>query len=296
MNTDNRFDNKLFTLLLIRKWKTVLIFALLGAILFGVPYALSRTVIGSFNYRGEVTVHIEYAEDSAGNQMDYINYYSWQTWIGSDEFLDDMEAAGLVQKDTERSMLSAYVGSDVRLVTFTVTGKNADRVKELTNVLSGFVSSELVSIVPEVKEAKVINTEYLGKYFVYNSIPQVTVFGLIVGLIVGIIFSWIMVILDDSLYIPGLFSGETGLKELEDAEGTTELVIDKDIPDIKDVTGSVLLVINAGARNGKIIGRVIDECAHKGIEIKGFKAAGLDEKLVKAYYRPANFPGLFMRG
>lgn len=295
MNRDNHFDNKLFTLLLIRKWKTVLIFTILGALILGVPYALSRTVIGNFNYRGEVTVHVEYAEDSAGNQMDYINYYSWQTWITSDVFLDDMEAAGLIDRETERDMLSAYVGSDVRIVTFTVTGKNASRVEELTNNLNGFIAGELGAIVSEINNAEVIKSDYLGKYFVYNSIPEVTVFGALLGLIAGIILSWIMVILDDSLYIPGLFEKESGLKELKEPQDK-EFIIDRKLPLPGTLENGITLVIKAGAHNGKLIEFVLNECEKCGITIKGFRVMDTDEKLVRAYYKPSVFPNLFMRG
>ncbi|MBO7600554.1 MAG: hypothetical protein J6S95_05325 [Lachnospiraceae bacterium] len=48
---NKEFDGKLFAILLLNKWKQILIATIAVSLIIGVPYLLSKTVIGFFDYR-----------------------------------------------------------------------------------------------------------------------------------------------------------------------------------------------------------------------------------------------------
>ena len=287
---NKEFDGKLFAILLLNKWKQILIATIAVSLIIGVPYLLSKTVIGFFDYRSEVTVHVEYGEDSAGNMYDYINFYTWEQYIKSDKFIDTLNVSE--SKDELKGLLDAEVPADQRVVVFTITSKD----KALSDTLAGEVSKHIVDIIltiPEIRSAEVINVSPAVKYFVYNSTPQVFVLGLIIGFVGSILYLWIWFLLDDSVYIPRKFEEETGIK-LTDERSESELLIDKDLPDLTDLKQNALLVIKAGKRNGKAVEAVIHECKKRGINIAGARIEDVNEKLVSAYYKTTKLKNLFM--
>lgn len=292
----NIYDSKLFTMLLLGKWKRIVLGAILGALIIGIPYTLSKTVIGNFNYRGEAVVHVEYGEDSSGKMYDYINFFTWGQWITSDKYLDNVISSYnlSVDKETLQASLGAEVLADQRMVNFTVTTKDKELTAQILDAVSDSVTDMILEI-PEVKSAELIDVIEAEKYFVYKSIPQSFVFGFIVGLFVAVLIVWIGIILDDSVYIPKLFEAETGIP-LTEEESDNEIVIGKDIPDLGNLKDGVILVIEAGAKNGKAVDYVISECKAANISIKGARITNTDDKLIKSYYKSTTLGNLFMKG
>ena len=290
------FDSKLFTLLLLKNIKKVVLGTLIGAFIIGIPYLLSKTVIGTFNYRSEITVHVEYGEDSSGKMYDYINFYTWGQWIRSDRYIESLyRDYGMdisISEDRLKNALGAEVLADSRVVVFTVTTTNAGRTDMIASAVSDSIT-DFVYTIPEVKSAELLSVTPAVKYFVYKNIPQAFVFGGIMGLFVTLFGLFIIYILDDSVYIPELFEKAYRIPVGDETTGN-EIRIERERPDLTDVKGPVTLVIRCGAHNGKILGYVIHECQKQNIEIKNARLEGLDEKLVNAYYKGTVFPGLFM--
>lgn len=292
------FDGKLFTLLLLRNYKKVLIAILLGALIIGVPYTLSKTVIGNFTYRSEITVHVDYGEDSAGNMYDYINFYTWGQWITSDNFVATIvEEYGLqtsVSEEDLKKSLGATVPADQRVVVFTVTTDNRGK----TDLIAAAVADSIIDLVTsinEVESATLLSRSETVKYFVYKNIPQAFVFGALTGLFVSVFALWVTFLLDDSVYIPELFEKETGLK-VSDETSECEVVVERKLPDLSDIKDGLTLSVKCGAHNGKAVGYVIHECEKRGITIKNARLLDVDGKLVAAYYRGSKFPNPFMNG
>ena len=289
------FDGKLFTLLLLRKWKRVVLFTVLGALILGVPYVLSKTIIGNFDYRATITVHVTYGEDSAGNEYDYINYYGWGEWITADAFTESLiKEYNLSVSDSElKEALDAAVPADLRIVVFSVTTK--DRAK--TDTIATAVNDKLIAYIeaiPEVEAAEIMEKTTAEKYFVYNNPVQVFTLGAILGFVIGMVFYWLMFLLDDSVYIPELFEREWGVS-LSGEKKEGELFIDRKRPEIPDNTGSISLCIKAGAHNGKAVSYVFHECEKRGITIESIRLEDTDERLIEAYYRGNRFPNPFLK-
>lgn len=294
---NNTFDGKLFTLLLLKQWKKVLLWTVLGALIVGVPYFLSKTIIGNFDYRAEVSVHVEYAEDTAGNKLDYINYYTWGQWITSDAYVDGLisEYGLKAEKDMMKTYLGAQVPADQRMVVFTIVTKNKGLTDAIASAVYASVADFITENIAEVDAASVINVSPAVKYFIYNNTPQALVFGALMGFAVSIFCIWIYFLLDDSVYIPELFEKETGLFVTDEHSDNELAVLDK-CPDMTDAKDDLTLVVQCGAHNGKALNFVLHECKKRGIKIKNARLENLDTKLVNAYYRGSKFPNPFMKG
>lgn len=293
---NNTFDGKLFTLLLLRQWKKVLLWTFLGALIVGVPYFLSKTVIGNFDYRAEVTVHVEYGEDTAGNLYDYINYYTWGQWITSDAYVNGLVSEyGLkAEKNAIKTYLGAQVPADQRMVVFTIVTKNKGLSDSIASAVSDSVVGFITENIAEVSEASVINVSTAVKYFIYNNTPQAFVFGALMGFAVLLFVIWLYFLLDDSVYIPEIFEKETGLT-LTEEKSENEIYINDKRPDISKLSENVTLVVKCGAHNKKAVDYVIHECGKKGISIKNARLDDVDNKLVEAYYRGSKFPNPFIK-
>lgn len=299
------FDSKLVTLLILKNIKKIILGTIIITILIAVPYALSKTVIGNFDYRSEVTVHVEFGEDSSGAMYDYINFYGWQQWIASDVFVDKFcEKLADVDKETLKTYLSAEVPADQRIVVFTVVTHDPELTDRIAAVISEDIEALIIEI-PEVKNVKLMDTSKAVKYFVYNSIPEVTIFAFIIGFIVSVLAVRLSCILDDSVYIPMLFEKEWGVKALksvteDDGQESKsenqmeEIYVGKKLPEIPDAE-AVKLVIPCGARNGKVIEYTFHECEKHGIKINSVRLENLDEKLISAYYREFKLNTFFMK-
>lgn len=200
MERDSSYYRK-FTSMFLKKWKVLLLSTIAGALILGIPYTLSKTVIGNFDYRAEVSVHVKYGEDSAGNMYDYINFYTWSQWITSDKYLDPLVEAGKVSvsKDELKQYLTAEVQADQRVVFFVVTTHAPKLTDEIASVISETVTG-FVTDIDEVDSAEVFNVSKAEKYFVYKNIPQVFMLGAIIGLFVSCIVVRLLILMDDSLY------------------------------------------------------------------------------------------------
>lgn len=290
------YDSKLVTLLIFKNIKFIIIGIVLGALLVGVPYSLSKTVVGNFNYRGEVTAHVEFGEDSAGNMYQYINYFSWSQWITSDKYMDVLEPqlSGL-DREFIRKSLNAEIRSDERIATFSITTHNPDTTDRISKAVAE-TFAEFAKTIPEVKDAEVITHTDAVKYFVFNKIPEAFTFGAIIGFAAAVFLVWLWVLSDDSVYIPELFEKDRNLVVSEDdTPRDNEIVIEKSPIKIDSSKESVCLAISCGKRNGKLIGNVLHQCDKYGVKIESVRLIDKNEKLIKAYYADSSISHLFMR-
>lgn len=292
---DTSYDGKLCALLLLRSWRTIIFGTILGALIVGIPYTLSKTVVGNFTYRSDVTLHVEFGEDTAGNAYDYINYYTWGQWIDGDEYNEKLisEYNLGISPEELKNYLDAEVPADQRVVVFVV----ATHDKALTDKIATAISDSIVEYVTgikEVEQAQIISRSPAVKYFVFKNIPQSFVFGAIVGFFVTGLGVWLLILLDDSVYIPELFERKTGLIVVDKPQGTV-VEIAKKIPDMSEATEKITLNIICGAHNGKIVDYVLHECEKKKITVEGVVLSKKDEKLIKKYYAAGKIPGLFLK-
>lgn len=289
---NKKIDQKLFTLRILRKWYVVLIGTVVGALLVGGPYTLSKTTLVKPNYIADIKMHIEYVKDADGNDCDYINYYTWTDYVTSDWMMDALgDLDGMTREDV-RSSLSAVMEADLRVMDFLVTTKSMEKSNRIRDRLLEVLPEKMVEL-PEVESTFLITVKDTKADYGFVFIARSFIFGAILGFFFSLWGLWIKTVLDDSVFIPELFAKETGLRILESAQGK-EVFIDKALPTLP-AEGPVTLSILCNANNGKAIDWAIENLREKGIEVSGVMFRETDRKLYNAYYVATKFPNPFLK-
>ena len=306
---NERFDAKLILLRMIRGWYKLVLGLVLGALLVGIPYVLVNVVLAQDpDYQMKFTVHVNYVEDGSGNISDYVNDVTWGTWVDTDIFinelsknLDDKVDAGILRATT-----NATLETDVRLVEFYVVTPNA----ELTELITEAAMKSFPILDEHIRE--ITNTEivYQDKFASQVQkdirIKNAFLLGGVIGLLFTVFLMLILYTMDDSVYIPLLFTERFAVpikteKEVEKdkafLKNATIVHVGKEFEGFPEsyVSNRAILEIESGAHNGKLLLAMIYEMEEQGIEIAGAVLKNADYKLIKAYMASSKFPNPFMK-
>lgn len=292
------FDNKLFILKTLRRLPNIIFMTFIIALLIIIPYGAVKVVFAPKpDASVSIMAHIEYAEDSAGNELDYINYYTWNEIVHTDPFIDEVNSHldKTLGNNELKGMLSVTVPSDVRVNYFTVT--HPDRETALT-VRKALLESIpfLTEHIPEVKNIDVWDDNVQDETANDARMGATAVLSVIIGLVISLFWTWYVELMDDSVDIPLLFVKETGIPEITaSTDGKYVIEIDKDMPVISSEGTETVLSIKCGAHNGKIIDAVLTRAKERNLNIVGAKFTNVDEKLNKAYFAPSKVPNPFIK-
>lgn len=289
---NKKIDQKLFTLLILRKWYVVLIGTIVGVLLVGGPYTLSKTTLVKPDYVADIKMHIEYVKDADGNDVDYINYYTWTDYVTSDWMMEALGDVGGLSTQEVRSSLSAVMEADLRVMDFLITTKSAEKSNLIRDRLLEVLPGKMEEL-PEVESTFLITIKETVPDYGFVFIARSFIFGAILGFFFSLWGLWIKTVLDDSVYIPELFAKETGLSILESAK-STEVLIDRKCPDLPQ-NGPVTLSILCNANNGKAIDWTLLMLSEQGILVDGVIFRNVDEKLKASYYAGTKFPNPFLK-
>lgn len=127
-------DMKKLLLCFIGKIWMVLLAALLGAVLGGGAYAVSRVVPESKReYQAMSKIYLDFAADETGEVYQAYNGYTWNDLMATDPILD--VTMQYLPEDYTREEVAAAVKaeilSDLRLLTITVTTHDAGRCEQI---------------------------------------------------------------------------------------------------------------------------------------------------------------------
>lgn len=153
-------NTRLFVLQLFRKIPVILAAAVLGALLVGGPYFLTKVTFGpAKEYEAVSDFYIDYAVKEDGTQHTYINFATWDQLLKDDVFTDrillyiagenasvngetpqsaplsDVEKAAGITKKELCGYLHADVLSDTRIVTTTVTTNDPELTMKIEKAL-----------------------------------------------------------------------------------------------------------------------------------------------------------------
>ncbi len=217
------FDTKLFVFLLIKKIWLLLCAAVAGAVLIGGGYYLKKVMFaGPQEYEITTTYYVEYNcfDPVTGQMHNYTNAATWGNWVVSDYFVDKTWEyaleAGLVpeqygiKKSDLKSYFTADLPSDLRIPTSTVTTPD----EELTIVLNKALQKSYIDFGVERTEMDSIS--------ITNETPvavadrdvrtlRACILGAVIGLFVATFGAAMMIIWDDSIYLPDSFSYRYGI-------------------------------------------------------------------------------------
>lgn len=109
-------DLKLLVLCLVRQAGWILGVTALGMLLFGGGYYLKKVVLSAKLYAAESLYQVEYEAAPEDVPSVYINNATWDTWMGTKEFLDLVyeELAGSEDANIERETMKTYLSADLK--------------------------------------------------------------------------------------------------------------------------------------------------------------------------------------
>ncbi|MCR5720448.1 MAG: hypothetical protein K6F84_07770 [Lachnospiraceae bacterium] len=204
-----RFDDKLFILRLIKKIWVVLGAAVLGAVIVALIYYTDRGVIRAANkYETISRFDITYDTDPiTENEYTYINSATWDIWVKSDAFIEELKKTGL--NDSELKLIpdgiSAKLETDLRMVEVTVVASDKDTSKSLCEK-TGEVFERFFTDKQEIKEVKLIDITDTVMEPNTPRIPQSLILGAILGILVSLSGIVLKMFWDEGVYVPLTFT------------------------------------------------------------------------------------------
>lgn len=328
-------DMKLLAIRLMKKWWILLISSLLGVLLIGGPYFLIHVTFGpAKQYEAVMDFYVDYAEQDSGEEYTYFNQTTWAQLMQDDVFTDKIMAALSpdveLDKDTLKGYLSATMLSDTRIVTTTVTTTDPDLTMQInTALITAF--QEFAEEQKEISDVRILQEPTEASLVIADvRTLRACILGMVLFDAAVLLYMWLYVVLDDSIYIPATFEkrysipmlGTIHTKELKLLAGQyfkdSMAIVQADqglnITEIKQaiqqqdikvdvavdvskqmsqtvqeqlaIANNVLLVVKAGAHNGKQIEKVMETCAKGGSPVQAALLWDADEKLIRAYYLP----------
>lgn len=299
-------DGKLLLLRLLGKWKTVLLAALLGALIPGGIYYLINVPLGPApEYEAVTDFYLDYALQENGEEYTYFNQVTWDQLIKEDLFTETISAAVNVPKEYAESAVSATLLSDTRIVTTTVTTTDPNLTLEINKALIGamFTFCDNQKEIANVKLYKAPDRASLVKQDVRTFRAAVT--GMVCTLFVTLLVLCLYILWDDSLWIPESLEKRYGIPSLGTKDSPEYAPLCKKYygeenfemlylttPEPADLTDTllqgtapILLAVPAGAHNGKAAERVLSLCKKCNREVRAAVLTDPDEKLLSAYRR-----------
>lgn len=210
------FDLRLTVL---RMWRRIWLIAavtILGTLVFGGGYYVKNVLLrGEGPYAAESVFRLEYAVDDVEDMMDvFINAATWNTYIKSKVFLDEVQA-GLTgtpeigDQELAESM-EAFVLTDVRMPSVTVTTQDPEKSERIARAVEA-------AMVRNLSFSEIASVTVLDPGEAYEVIPDVRparAFWL--SGILSCFFALTVLLLketgDDSIWLPCTIGRRYGLK------------------------------------------------------------------------------------
>lgn len=196
-----KFDNRRFLLLNLKKIWQIAMGAVAGACLFAFIYYLKTDILmGEPLYRAQTLYGITFDRDQVDNIHDYYNDYTWNEILDSDQIAGRAaEKLGDISKEEIASATTIPTMSDIRFIWVYVdmeSGEQADRVmmaigealREFALSTDGF--KEIV--VWDVKKTEQVREDSL--------IGRMTVAGAVIGALAACFVICFVGVMDDSIY------------------------------------------------------------------------------------------------
>lgn len=332
-------DYKLLGLRLLKKIWIVIISVMAGAALIGGIYFSVNVVYGpQKEYTLESMYYLDYAEDSNGTEYIFINEYTWDEVVHTNDFVDFVyeKLNGELTIEEIENAISATLLSDTRYPYSIVTTNS----QELTERIAEALNEAFVHFGETQKEFNAIRVVRSPKHasLIVADVRTLRAFllGGAIGLFISLLCIWIYTVADSSVYVPATIEkryhiptlGTINFTEFSEnfkyiyrdalTSETPQIAVtvaDKktDIKKISDVikkineqitiievpnvctepekvellrkAAGVLLLVRAGAHNGKMLGRTLEQLGRQDVKVQAALLVDADEKLLKDYYR-----------
>ncbi len=227
------FDLRLTVLRLVFGLHWIILFTLLGTLLFGGGYYVKNVIFGPEPvYAATSTYKVDYANEDWAQYGTYINETTWNTWVRTEEFLDNVQKHlswnGLPKElksfngDTRitneelSGMLSAKLASDLRVPSTIVTSGNEQLSILVADAVERTMTEDFAKNLPkDISAIRVIDPARNAQE-VLRDVRPVRAFAL--SAVLSCFFAVVIFLLNDlgdtGIWLPGTLYKRYGLRTL----------------------------------------------------------------------------------
>ncbi len=213
-------DGKLLLLRLMKKIWVFFVAALLGAVVCGGIYYVSKIVLGEGTaYEATSTYYVDYGTDPlTDNTFTFINGTTWNDiWMKSDVFTDAIlekageEASAILGSPLTSDMLKKYISADLPSDLRMPTTKVKTPDDRLTMILKTALEEVMVEFgsagtQKEINSIRVVTSPAEAeKTIVDNRIVRACILGAILAVFFTFVVMVLLFVTDDSVYVPASF-------------------------------------------------------------------------------------------
>lgn len=223
------FDLRLTVLRLCRCSGWIVLFTLLGTIVFGGGYYVKNVLLGEPpKYEQTVTCKLEYTNPPVQSGDYYINEMTWNTYVDSEEFremtaevlrvADDVSAAGIydwwLTEAHAADALSAKVASDIHVPSFTVSCPDAGQTEVLSKAVQNVLTTTFAERIPEIAAVQVIDVSDTAPVYPDVRPLRAVILSAVLSCFFSVVFFLIREIGADSIWLPATLRRRYGLPVL----------------------------------------------------------------------------------
>ena len=197
-------DYRLFGLRLLKKIWILPLAALIGFVVIGGIYYMSKLCFGNGRtYQAETMYYIDFAVNPDGEEYTYLNQYTWGQVIKTDFFTDMVyeKLGGAVSKEDLEASVYAGVESDTRYLYTRYTSRDKELSLKVEKVYEEAVAA-FGEAQKEFNEIRVVNAPLEAKDVSNIRLLTAAILGAVVGFVTAVILMLVRAVTDTSVYIP----------------------------------------------------------------------------------------------
>lgn len=220
------FDLRLTVLRLLRQMHIIIAVTVLGVAVFGGGYYVKNVLLrGEKQYQVTSVYHLEYdVEKEAEVTTVHINYASWNTYLQSDLFLDallehlksnnTLSDGSKLEPDKGEvgAMLEAFVQSDLRVPSITVTTTDPEKSVLISKAVETAMVREMNESLKEVTDIQLVSSGTAKEVIPDVRVGRALALSAILSFFFVVLFLLLKETWEDSIYLPSSVVRRYGLK------------------------------------------------------------------------------------
>ena len=211
------FDLRLTVLRLIRCLPGILAAAAVWTIVFGGGYYVKNILMHQERfYEAKAEFFVQYTDEdfAAQGKETYVNAYTWNEWMKSDEFAGYVMKyllGGLPAGKVPGDFLKADVPSDLRVTVISSVSENPGEAEAILEAAKSAMVEDFPKGMREVESIRVINT--LGAEEILPDVRPVRAFILaaVTGIFFAVLIFTLREILQERIWLPAQLTGRYGI-------------------------------------------------------------------------------------
>lgn len=311
--SDAGLDMKKLVLCFVRKLWIVLAAAVVGAVLGGMIYAMTRIVPEpEREYQAMSKVYLDFAPDETGEVYQEYNGYTWNDLMATDPILD-VTMQYLPEDYTREEVMAATeaeILSDLRLLTITVTTHSEERCNAILKA-TGQSLEDRGNAAKEFRRIEVIRTTEAELLVADSRLVQAVLIGVVLMDVLAVLGMLLYYVLDDRIMVAADlrqvteaafvgYSGagerfekdyESGLAYLREKTGKivvlsitqSESVTEEKWKELCETDG-VVIEVPYGKIHAVYLSYIIEQLDVRGCLIAGVAISGAENKFLNWYY------------